>query len=53
MGANGIITSQQYDWNKVARRVYDYYLEVLGKRNVIDAADNEEIRSISVAFGLL
>lgn len=48
MGANGIITSQQYDWNKVARRVYDYYLEVLGKRNVIDAADDEEKSEVLV-----
>jgi hypothetical protein len=48
MGANGIITSQQYDWNKVARRVYDYYLEVLGKRNVTNPADDEEKSEVLV-----
>jgi glycosyltransferase involved in cell wall biosynthesis len=29
MGARGILTSHEYDWRKVARRVYDYYLKTL------------------------
>jgi phosphatidylinositol alpha-mannosyltransferase len=29
MGGRGLITAQQYDWEKVARRVYDYYIKIL------------------------
>jgi phosphatidylinositol alpha-mannosyltransferase len=29
MGANGIITAQEYNWEKIARRVFDYYLRVI------------------------
>jgi len=29
MGSMGLVTAQKYDWEKVARRVYDYYVKVL------------------------
>ncbi|MCK4721917.1 MAG: glycosyltransferase family 4 protein, partial [Dehalococcoidia bacterium] len=31
MGARGILKAQEYDWKNVARRVLDYYHEVLKK----------------------
>jgi phosphatidylinositol alpha-mannosyltransferase len=31
MGANGILTAQEYNWEKIARRVFDYYLRILGE----------------------
>ena len=31
LGANGRIKAEEYSWDKVARRVMDYYEEVLGK----------------------
>jgi phosphatidylinositol alpha-mannosyltransferase len=29
MGGRGLVTARQYDWEKVARRVYDYYIKIL------------------------
>jgi len=32
MGTNGIRKAAEYDWKKVARRVLDYYVEVLNNK---------------------
>jgi hypothetical protein len=48
MGANGIITSKEYDWEKVARQVYDYYLKVLGQKSESKPVDDEEKTGILV-----
>ena len=29
MGATGLITAQEYNWEKIARRVVDYYIKIL------------------------
>ena len=42
MGANGILTSSEYDWKKVSRRIYDYYLKVLGRETPSEPADDEQ-----------
>ncbi|MFC1928555.1 glycosyltransferase family 4 protein [Chloroflexota bacterium] len=34
MGAKGILTSEEYSWEKVARRVFDYYVRVLNEFHV-------------------
>lgn len=31
MGARGMVTAQEYDWRKVARRVLDYYIRILSE----------------------
>jgi phosphatidylinositol alpha-mannosyltransferase len=31
MGARGLITAQEYDWKRIARRVVDYYTEILSQ----------------------
>ncbi len=31
MGAQGVLTAQDYDWSKVARRVLDYYVRILSE----------------------
>jgi len=31
MGANGMLTAQEYNWEKIARRVFDYYLRILSE----------------------
>jgi phosphatidylinositol alpha-mannosyltransferase len=31
MGANGMRTAQGYNWEKIARRVFDYYLRILSE----------------------
>jgi len=31
LGAKGMLTAQEYDWEKIARRVFDYYVRVLGE----------------------
>jgi phosphatidylinositol alpha-mannosyltransferase len=48
MGANGIMTSQEYDWKKVSRRIYDYYLKVLGRKIPQEPAGNEEKTEVMV-----
>jgi phosphatidylinositol alpha-mannosyltransferase len=48
MGANGILTSQGYDWKKVARQVYDYYLKVLGRKPEPESSGDEEKSKILV-----
>ncbi len=48
MGANGISTSREYDWKKVARQVYDYYLKVLGEKSVSKPAGDEEKSEVLV-----
>ncbi|MDD4873553.1 MAG: glycosyltransferase family 4 protein [Dehalococcoidales bacterium] len=32
MGARGILTSHEYDWRKVARRINDFYLEIFNRQ---------------------
>lgn len=31
MGARGMVTAQEYDWRKVARRVFEYYTRILSE----------------------
>ncbi len=31
MGARGMVTAQEYDWRKVARRVFEYYIRILSE----------------------
>jgi phosphatidylinositol alpha-mannosyltransferase len=31
MGGRGLVTAQEYNWEKVARRVYDYYIKTLSE----------------------
>ena len=31
LGACGMVTTQEYDWTKVARRVLDYYVRILSE----------------------
>jgi len=31
LGAKGMLTAQEYNWEKIARRVFDYYVRVLGE----------------------
>jgi phosphatidylinositol alpha-mannosyltransferase len=40
MGDRGLVTAQEYNWEKVARRVFDYYEKILrefpGKENSLE-----------------
>ncbi|MEE9583490.1 MAG: glycosyltransferase family 4 protein [Dehalococcoidales bacterium] len=31
MGARGMVTAQEYDWRKVSRRVFEYYIRILSE----------------------
>lgn len=31
MGAKGMLTAREYDWRKIARRVFDYYIRILSE----------------------
>jgi len=31
MAAKGMITAQEYNWEKIARRVFDYYVRILSE----------------------
>ena len=48
MGANGILTSREYDWKKVARQIYGYYLKVLGMKPEPEPSGDEEKSEILV-----
>lgn len=48
MGANGISTSREYDWKKVARQINDYYLKILGRTPDPDPSGDEEKSKILV-----
>jgi phosphatidylinositol alpha-mannosyltransferase len=51
MGARGRPKALQYDWETVARKVYDYYEQTLNRISASKTAPKKEIPSVSEAAG--
>jgi hypothetical protein len=44
MGRQALVTVQSYNWDKVARRVENYYYEVLARMGKDQKADTDELK---------
>jgi phosphatidylinositol alpha-mannosyltransferase len=42
MGARGILTSHEYDWKKIAQRIYEFYEKTINEQNALHSVSGDK-----------